>query len=102
MVAASRRNQQLFDAIGRFNQPEAQKAGGEQGLGACLALKVQVDVVASRQQGQALDPGLGDDAEERDRPSRSEMSFPIYGGGKPEDRSPAIAWKHVAIDEKDF
>lgn len=101
-MAASRRDQELLDAIGRFNQPEAEKAGREQGFGFFLALDVQIDLFASGQQGQALNPGLGHDAEQGDRPSRSEMPFPIHGGGKPEDRSPAVAGKHVAIDEKDL
>ena len=101
-MAASRGDQELLDAIGRFNQPEAEKAGREEGFGFFLALDVQIDLFASGQQGQALNPGLGHDAEQGDRPSRSEMPFPIHGGGKPEDRSPAVAGKHVAIDKKDL
>lgn len=101
-MAASRGDQELFDAIGRFDHPEAEKAGREQGFGFFLALDVQVDLFASGQQRQALNPGLGHDAEQSDCPSGGQMAFPIHGGGKPEDRSAAVAWKHVAIDEKHF
>ena len=101
-MAASRGDQELLDAIGRLNQPETEKTGREQGFGVFLAFDVQVDLFAPGQQGQALNPGLGHDAEQGNRPSRSKMPLPIHGGGKPEDRSPAVAGKHVAIDEKDL
>lgn len=73
---------------------------GAGGGGAPSILEGEFDLFVADKQGKSLDPGQGHNAESRNGSSPVRRpADPSWQEPEPEDRSSALAGKHMAIDK---